>query len=435
MAAFGTRVGPAVRPGTGMWTGVWGRQGKSAENADRTPCMIVDRIPASGVQILIVTRLPVDRLLAGRHESNQRPNNYCNQEILEFVVRAGVTSSAMGTKPLLRVLGRQREPVPPVWLMRQAGRYLPEYRALREKAGGFLDLCFNPELAAEVTLQPVRRFGFDAAILFSDILVVPLALGRKVEFLAGEGPKLEPLTDAAALAGLRESIDASVVAPVYETVRRVKASLDDKTTLIGFCGAPWTVATYMVAGEGTPDQAPARMLAYRDPELFARLIERLVAASIEYLVGQLKAGAECVQIFDTWAGVLSQGEFERWSVAPTRKIVDGVRAQMPGAKIIGFPRGIGSKLERYIEGTGVDAVGLDWTVDLGFARDRVQSRVPVQGNVDPLALLAGGAALDREVDAVLQAFSGGPFIFNLGHGILPQTPIAHVERMLRRVRG
>ena len=346
-----------------------------------------------------------------------------------------MTRCAMGTKPLLRVLSRIREAVPPIWLMRQAGRYLPEYRIVREKAGGFLDLCFNPELAAEVTLQPVRRFGFDAAILFSDILVVPLALGRKVEFLAGEGPKLEPFTDADALASLRESIDQNVVAPVYETVKRVKMALDDKTTLIGFCGAPWTVATYMVAGEGTLDQAPERMLAYRDAALFARLIERLTGASIDYLVGQLEAGAECVQIFDTWSGVLSPTEFERWCVAPTRRIVDGVRAQVPGAKIIGFPRGAGTKLARYIEGTGIDAVGLDWTVDLAFARDRVQNRVPVQGNVDPLALLAGGEALDREVDAVLQAFADGPFIFNLGHGILPPTPIAHVERMLKRVRG
>ena len=227
----------------------------------------------------------------------------------------GGTSHAMGIKPLLRVLSGERQAVPPVWMMRQAGRYLPEYRAVREKAGGFLDLCFNPELAAEVTLQPVRRFGFDAAILFSDILVVPLALGRKVEFLAGEGPKLEPLTDAEGVRRLAEAIDPMIVAPVYETVRRVRKALDAKTTLIGFCGAPWTVATYMVAGEGTPDQAPARMFAYREPETFALLIDRLVEASIEYLVGQLKAGAECVQLFDTWAGVLSQSEFERWSVA------------------------------------------------------------------------------------------------------------------------
>jgi uroporphyrinogen decarboxylase len=338
-------------------------------------------------------------------------------------------------KKLLDVLAGKRHSVPPIWLMRQAGRYLPEYRAVREKAGGFLDLCFNPELAAEVTLQPVRRFGFDAAILFSDILVVPLALGRKVAFLAGEGPKLDPLTDAAGVATLRAAIDPDVVGPVYETVRRVKASLDAKTALIGFCGAPWTVATYMVAGEGTSDQAPARMFAYREPEVFAQLIDRLAQASIDYLVGQLQAGAECVQVFDTWAGVLSQGEFDRWCVAPTKTIVDGVRARFPEAKIIGFPRGVGSKLWRYVKETGVDAVGLDWMQGLTYARDHIQTLKPVQGNVDPLALLAGGAALDREVDAVMAALADGPFIFNLGHGILPQTPIAHVERMLRRVRG
>jgi uroporphyrinogen decarboxylase len=341
----------------------------------------------------------------------------------------------MGIKPLIEVLdGRQQVP-PPVWMMRQAGRYLPEYRAVREKAGGFLDLCFNPELAADVTLQPVRRFGFDAAILFSDILVVPLALGRKVEFLVGEGPKLEPLADAAALGQLRETVDHDVLAPIYETVRRVKSALDERTTLIGFCGAPWTVATYMVAGEATPDQAPARMFAYRDPDNFAKLIDRLVQGSIEYLVGQIKAGAEVLQIFDTWAGVLSPGEFDRWCIAPTKRIVAGVRAQIPGAKLIGFPRGAGSKLACYVQDTGVDGVGLDWTVGLVYARDHIQPVKPVQGNVDPLALLAGGPALAREVDAVLEHLGGGPFIFNLGHGILPNTPIAHVEQMLKRVRG
>jgi uroporphyrinogen decarboxylase len=338
-------------------------------------------------------------------------------------------------KKLLGALSGERQAVPPVWMMRQAGRYLPEYRAVREKAGGFLDLCFNPELAAEVTLQPVRRFGFDAAILFSDILVVPFALGRKVEFLVGEGPKLEPFTNAAALRTLRPEIDRAVVGKVYETVKRVKSALDDRTTLIGFCGAPWTVATYVVAGEGTPDQAPARMFAYRDPETFAQLIDKLADASIDYLVGQLQAGAECVQLFDTWAGVLSQGEFDRWCVAPTKKIVDGVRARVPGAKIIGFPRGVGSKLAHYVKETGVDAVGLDWMQGLVYAREHIQTLKPVQGNLDPLALLAGGAALDREVDAVMQAFAGGPFIFNLGHGILPPTPISHVEQMLKRVRG
>jgi uroporphyrinogen decarboxylase len=347
---------------------------------------------------------------------------------------AGKTDSS-GIKPLLGVLDKHRQTVPPVWMMRQAGRYLPEYRALREKAGSFLKLCFNPELAAEVTLQPVRRFAFDAAILFSDILVVPLALGRKVWFVEGEGPRLEPLADAAALTGMRESIDGKILASIYETVARVKSALDAKTTLIGFCGAPWTVATYMVAGEATPDQAPARMFAYRDPENFQKLIDCLVQGSIEYLVGQLKAGAECVQIFDTWAGVLSQQEFQRWCSEPTRQIVAGVRKQMPGAKVIGFPRGAGSKLWRYVQDTGIDGVGLDWTVGLVYARDHIQPLKPVQGNVDPLALRAGGAALAREVDEVMEKLSGGPFIFNLGHGILPDTPIAHVEQMLKRVRG
>ncbi len=347
---------------------------------------------------------------------------------------AGQTQD-MGIKPLLGVLAGNRQAVPPVWMMRQAGRYLPEYRALREKAGGFLDLCFNPGLAAEVTLQPVRRFGFDAAILFSDILVIPLALGRKVEFLVGEGPKLEPLKDAAAVSAMRETVDGKVLAPIYETVAKVKSALDSKTALIGFCGAPWTVATYMVAGEATGDQAPARLFAYRDPEAFGHLIDRLVQGSIEYLVGQLKAGAEVLQIFDTWAGVLGPDQFERWCIQPTKKIVTGVRRQFPNAKIIGFPRGAGMMALPYVETTGVNAIGLDWTFDRTFAREKLQSRVALQGNVDPLALLAGGAALDREVDDAMAAFAGGPFIFNLGHGILPETPIAHVEQMLKRVRG
>ncbi|WP_430727490.1 uroporphyrinogen decarboxylase [Undibacter mobilis] len=345
-----------------------------------------------------------------------------------------VQANHVGTKPLLRVLEGHAQDIPPVWMMRQAGRYLPEYREVRAKAGGFLDLCFNPELAAEVTLQPIRRFNFDAAILFSDILVMPLALGRKVEFLAGEGPKLEPMKDAAALSDLRDRVDHDVLAPVYETVRRVKAGLPDNTTLIGFCGAPWTVATYMVAGEGTSDQAPARLFAYRDPENFKRIIDRLVHGSIEYLVGQLKAGADCVQIFDTWAGILPPEQFDRWCMEPTEKIVAGVRAQVPGAKIIGFPRGAGAMALPYVEVTGVDAIGLDWMFPRSLAHDILQPRVPIQGNVDPLALLAGGTALDREVDDVL-TMADRPLIFNLGHGILPETPIAHVEQMLKRVRG
>jgi uroporphyrinogen decarboxylase len=234
---------------------------------------------------------------------------------------------------------------------------------------------------------------------------------------------------------LHETIDGKVLAPIYETVRRVKSQLDTKTTLIGFCGAPWTVATYMVAGEATPDQAPARLFAYRDPKGFGRLIDRLVEGSIEYLVGQLKAGAEVVQIFDTWAGVLSPEQFDRWCIQPTERIVAGVRHQVPGAKIIGFPRGAGAMTLPYVVATGVDGIGLDWTVPRTLAADMLQPRVTVQGNVDPLALLAGGEALDREVDDVMTALAGKPLIFNLGHGILPATPIAHVERMLKRVRA
>ncbi|RIK97952.1 MAG: uroporphyrinogen decarboxylase [Proteobacteria bacterium] len=338
-------------------------------------------------------------------------------------------------KPLLDVLSGARRVPPPVWMMRQAGRYLPEYRAVREKAGGFLDLCFTPELAAEVTLQPIRRFGFDAAIIFSDILVVPHALGRAVRFEAGEGPRLDPLDTAEQIAALPTRADAATFAPVYEALRLTRAALDPAVTLLGFCGAPWTVATYMVAGHGTPDQAPARMFAYREPQAFAALIDRLTETSIDYLAAQLQAGADAVQIFDTWAGVLPPREFARWCAAPVRRIVEGVRAKVPGAKIIGFPRGVGALLGDFVERTGVDAVSIDWAAEPAFVRERVQTRVAVQGNLDPLALIAGGDALDRAVDDVLENFGTGRLIFNLGHGIQPQTPIAHVERMLRRVRG
>jgi uroporphyrinogen decarboxylase len=319
--------------------------------------------------------------------------------------------------------------------MRQAGRYLPEYRALRAKAGGFLDLVFNPEFAAEVTLQPVRRFGFDAAILFSDILVVPHALGQEVAFAVGEGPKLDPIVDRTAFERLGSELDHDVLAPVYETIRLVKAQLDPAVALLGFCGAPWTVASYMIAGHGTPDQAPARLFAYRDAAAFAVLIDVLVEASAGYLIRQLQAGADAVQIFDTWAGVLPPEQIERWCIEPVQRIVDLVRAEVPSARIIGFPRGAGTMLPRYVEKIVPDAVGLDWMVDKAFARDKVQSKVPVQGNLDPLALVAGGVALDRAIDAIMEAFADKPFIFNLGHGIVPETPIAHVEHMLKRVRG
>ncbi len=339
------------------------------------------------------------------------------------------------TKPFIDVLSGQRQAVPPVWMMRQAGRYLPEYREVRARAGGFLDLCFDPELAAEVTLQPIRRFGFDAAIIFSDILVIPYALGRSVRFEVGEGPRLEPLDDPAKVATLAPLADFGKLQPVFDALKIVRSALDPKTALIGFCGAPWTVATYMVAGHGTPDQAPARMMAYRHPEAFAEIIDVLVGNSIEYLLAQLAAGANALQIFDTWAGVLPPAEFARWSVEPTRRIVEGVRAKVPDAKIIGFPRGAGAQLPGYVEATGVNAVSIDWTAEPAFIRERVQSRVAVQGNLDPLALITGGAALDRAVDDVLANFAQGRFIFNLGHGIQPETPIAHVEQMLKRVRS
>jgi uroporphyrinogen decarboxylase len=337
-------------------------------------------------------------------------------------------------KPLLTVLDDRPQSPPPVWLMRQAGRYLPEYRAVRETAGGFLDLVFNPEFAAEVTLQPVRRFGFDAAILFSDILVVPHALGQHVRFSVGEGPLLDPITDRTAFERLNSELDHDVLAPVYETIRIVKTQLEPSVALLGFCGAPWTVASYMIAGRGTLDQAPARLFAYGDAAAFAVLIDVLVEASASYLVRQLQAGADAVQIFDTWAGVLPPEQFERWCMEPTRRIVELVRAQVPNARVIGFPRGAGAMLARYVENVPVNAVGLDWMVDKSFARERIQSRVPVQGNLDPLVLVSGGVALDRAIDAIMEAFAEQRFIFNLGHGIVPETPIAHVEQMLKRVR-
>jgi uroporphyrinogen decarboxylase len=338
-------------------------------------------------------------------------------------------------KPLLGVLSGIREPVPPIWLMRQAGRYLPEYRAIRAKAETFLDLCFDPVRATEVTLQPIRRFGFDAAILFSDILVVPHALGQRVSFEEGGGPKLDALKDPLALKTLRRDIDHAKLAPVYETIARVKQELSAVVALLGFCGAPWTLATYMIAGHGTVDQHPARLFAYRFPNEFAELIDTLVEASASYLIRQFAAGVDAVQIFDTWAGNLPADEFRKWCVQPCARIIAAVRKEVPKAKIIGFPRGAGTGLGSYLEAIPVDAVGLDWTMELAFARDHIQTRRPIQGNLDPLVLLVGGEALDRSIEAIVENFSSGPFIFNLGHGVLPETPIAHVERLVARVRG
>jgi uroporphyrinogen decarboxylase len=342
--------------------------------------------------------------------------------------------TAVPQSKFLAALSGHHAPIPPMWLMRQAGRYLPEYRALRAKVPSFLNLCFTPELAAEVTLQPIRRFGFDAAILFSDILVVPHALGQTVTFSAGEGPLLTSTMGPKEIATLAKKIDLHALAPVFQTIELVRRELAPEVALLGFCGAPWTVATYMVAGRGTPDQAPARLLAYRDPPAFATLIDILVEASSEYLARQFDAGVDAVQIFDTWAGVLAGEDFDRWCIEPVRRIVANLRKRRPDAKIIGFPRGAGTSLPRYVDQVGVDAVGLDWMIDRSFAREQIQRRRPVQGNLDPLVLLAGGAALDRAVDDVLGAFAQKPFIFNLGHGILPETPIAHVEQMLTRVR-
>ncbi len=337
------------------------------------------------------------------------------------------------TKAVLRVLDGEAAWPPPVWLMRQAGRHLPEYRATRAQAGSFLDLCYNPALAAEVTLQPIRRFGYDAAILFSDILVVPQALGQSLWFVEGEGPRLDPVPDRAALDGLRA--DPRRLDPIYETVRRVAGELPPQTAFLGFCGAPWTVATYMVAGRGTRDQGPARRAAAEDPRFFEALVDRIVEASITYLVGQFRAGVDAVQIFDSWAGALEGEAFRRWCIAPVAAIVRGVRAQVPGARIIAFPRGVGAPELAACAALPVQAFGIGQGASLAQARETLGGRVALQGNLDPEVLAAGGEALDRAVDAVLAAARGHPHIFNLGHGILPTTPIPHVERMLARVRS
>lgn len=341
----------------------------------------------------------------------------------------------MTGKPFLDVLdGAQPKGPPPVWMMRQAGRYLAEYRALRATAPSFLDFCYNARNATEVSLQPIRRFGFDAAILFSDILVVPDALGQPVSFETGHGPRLDPLTTGADLARLRESLDFNRLEPVFETVDRLRAALPAEVALIGFCGAPWTVASYMVAGRGTPDQGPARRFAYADPENFQRLIDLLVDCSIAYLDRQIAAGAEAVQIFDSWAGVLPRAEYDRWCLRPLAAIVAGLRARRPEARIIGFPRASGGGLLAAAD-TGITALGLDTAVDPAWADACLPRTLPLQGNLDPLVLIAGGPALDAAVDTIVTALAERPHIFNLGHGILPETPVAHVEQMLRRLRG
>ncbi|MEO0619593.1 MAG: uroporphyrinogen decarboxylase [Pseudomonadota bacterium] len=323
---------------------------------------------------------------------------------------------------------------PPIWLMRQAGRYLPEYRATREDAGGFLDLCYNPELACEVTMQPIRRYSFDAAILFADILIIPDALGQKVWFEPGEGPRLEPVTTRDAVATLDLSATGEKFGLICETVSRIRAALPETTALIGFCGAPWTVATYAVGGRGSPDQAAARGLAYAEPQTMQMLIDVLTEASITYLCAQVDAGADTLQIFDTWAGSLPDDEFDRWCTAPTKAIVDGVRARHPNIPIIGFPRQAGTRLAGYVEATGVDGVGCDTTVVLTDAVRDIPSTVTLQGNLDPLLLVAGGDPMLRRIDHILAATAGRKFIFNLGHGIVPQTPPENVEALVKHVR-
>lgn len=336
---------------------------------------------------------------------------------------------------LIRVLNGNPVWPPPLWLMRQAGRYLPEYRELRAKAGSFWTMCNSPELAAEVTLQPIRRFGFDAAIIFSDILTVPVALGCPVTFEEGEGPRLTPVTNANGF-NRDPSHWAEALASAYETLKRVRKGLGPETTLIGFAGAPWTLATYLAAGRGGDEQKAAKLWGYRDPESFAGLLDVLGECVAFHLIHQLDAGADVVQIFDSWASGLPAHAFARWIVEPTKKIVGRIRAVHPKAKIIGFPRASTlAGYELYARETGVDALSLDTSAPMSWARTTLSGRVALQGNLDPIALIAGGAALDESVDEILNALKGTRFIFNLGHGILPETPITHVERLIARVRS
>ncbi|KAB1075628.1 uroporphyrinogen decarboxylase family protein [Methylobacterium planeticum] len=375
-----------------------------------------------------------------------------------------MAQSVQADRKVLRVLSGEALSPPPAWMMRQAGRYLPEYRETRAEAGSFLDLCYSPDFAVEVTLQPIRRFGFEASILFSDILVVPHALGQDVRFVEGEGPRLDPMHGRAEFERLRRADDPAIfthLEPVFETVRRLRADLPPETTLLGFCGAPWTVASYMIGGRGTPDLAPARALAEGDTALVDALIDRLVTVQTAYLVRQLRAGADAVQIFESHAGSLPKAvplasdtvepvgdvsesalpetraidALSRWSFRPIARMIAGIRAEVPGAKIIVFARGSGlDGHARVVPETGADAVGVDWAVDLAALRARVPASTVTQGNVHPDTLIEGGPALDAAVDAVLAATRGLPHIFNLGHGITPQTPVAHVEQMLARLR-
>ncbi|QGY81391.1 uroporphyrinogen decarboxylase [Sphingorhabdus lacus] len=340
--------------------------------------------------------------------------------------------TAPSPKKLLNVLRGDQEAIPPMWLMRQAGRYLPEYRELRAQKGGFLELAYDSEAATEITIQPIRRFGFDAAILFSDILVIPHAMGQDLWFETGEGPRLAPRLAQSALEDFIPAPER--LRPVLDTVRKVSAVLPPETTFLGFAGSPWTVATYMVHGQGSKDQSEARRMAHAEPERFGALIEAIISATVDYLAGQIEAGVDAVQLFDSWAGSLSPVQFEKWVIAPNAEIVRRLKARHPDAPIIGFPKGAGGKLAAYADGTGVDALGLDETVDPHWANRELPKDLPVQGNLDPLALIAGGSDLISAVENILSAFADRPHVFNLGHGILPDTPIEHVEKLLTLVR-
>jgi uroporphyrinogen decarboxylase len=341
--------------------------------------------------------------------------------------------TAFGQKPLLDVLNGAVAAVPPMWLMRQAGRYLPEYRALRAEKGGFLELAYDSDCACEITLQPIRRFGFDGAILFSDILVVPHAMGQDLWFEAGEGPRLAPKLVDNNWRDLKPQ--PGRLDPIYETVRKVKAALPETTTFLGFAGSPWTVATYMIAGQGSKDHADARTMAYAQPDAFGALIDAVVSTTVDYLSKQIQAGVDVVQLFDSWAGSLSPAQFDRWVIAPNAAIVKALKKRHPGTPIIGFPKGAGAKLLDYAKGVGADAIGIDETIDPIWAHENLPKGLPVQGNLDPMALLAGGAPLEQAIYNIRTAFAGRPHIFNLGHGISQFTPIAHVEKLISLVRG
>ncbi len=343
-------------------------------------------------------------------------------------------TATQSTPKFLEALAGKAHKAPPMWLMRQAGRYLAEYREVRAQAGSFLNLCYNPTLAAEVTIQPIRRFGFDAAIIFSDILVVPHALGQHLEFREGEGPHLEPIKDLSDLSKLSVSKALSTFEIVYEAIHKTVAGLEGRAPLIGFCGAPWTVASYMVEGHGSTDYKAAKLLAYREPKTFGAILDLLVEASATYLIGQANAGARALQIFDSWANALADNDFEAFVIEPTAKIVKLVKAAHPHVPIIGFPRGSSPQYDEYVAKTGVDALGCDTAAPLKTMA-RMQNHLPVQGNLDPLLLLAGGDAMEHRVKSIFDSLASKPYVFNLGHGILPETPVENVQRLIRLVRA